>query len=1046
MKKILLLAALIAVFGCTKDETTQETTPEGGAINGSGKYITSVKVANNAGFVQLAPLAPVAESNSLSWKEGDRVLFYQIDKRGNYTGYVSVFALKDAATNLFEAVAEDKGMETNYSYVCVRGIPTALTSLKISEDYKNLFYTIPQGESDQPLEDNILLISEKFTVGRDDTAVSGVEFVTNDYTIFDLQIDANGHDIASVSLSSDDNVFVSVVGYDTNGAFSVGKSTLSNRQSFDVASNPGSAVKIKVLSHWNKLVTSTTLNLTITSPPSKGQIKSYRRAITLTQEDINKFFGSQQIAIPATVAGSGADAADLIPFEIPVWDGTASSTPKTETGADAAADNSQQTVYISTANELAWISEKSNANSATFQKTTFIQTNDIDLGGYPFTSIKKFSGIYDGDGLKIMNYKPLLVSGTNCGLVGVLEAGLVKNLTVENSAELIDLSSTSCSAFGVIAGQVTTGGSVQGCTTKCNFKLGAGTASGVVGQVYQGTAGGNYCAPDRRNMWIKDNKSYTNLQGAGSTAGIVGSVTVGSTTTNLDWTTPAYISANINYGALQSSAYKVGGIVADINFSQPTNANGISLIIENCENRGAISATGNILISGIVAEISNGNNITNADGLAAPYNKVLLKECNNYGSITSIHANLGAIVSKVTKAQGEESVVIDNCANFSANVTTSASNAYIGNVCGLLTGGTIQNCTNTTSLENRTTSGLGGILGTNAAGLSQSKVINCHNTGVITGKASVGGVVARFIAAANEDLIISKCSNSGEVYGTASGAFIGGVVGTTLGVVSGKITISDCINRDGAIVQIKNVTSASGNSAAGGVIGNLSNDDCTYRVINCINEADMICDTRTITGSNFGTSGVIGMSLGKSDVLIKGCVNRNCTIDVSKVTLATTSSNVVVSGVVNCAAGTPIIANCINSNVVFKVAAEELVAEGKYRLGGILGSASTPPMYACYVANTTIELGARVDKKTMFPFASVINTASQNNFVDDATATQVSVTAFGPSNWPSASLEGWGDTAPTNWDANKYGSWASSWDTYGSYDAQNPVYPTLKSN
>ncbi len=147
----------------------------------------------------------------------------------------------------------------------------------------------------------------------------------------------------------------------------------------------------------------------------------------------------------------------------------------------------------------------------------------------------------------------------------------------------------------------------------------------------------------------------------------------------------------------------------------------------------------------------------------------------------------------------------------------------VGGIVGTNGGGTIQNCLNHSTIIS--SGSAGGI-----TGYSDGPLLDCVNTGIVRGKAGVGGIAGQIV-----DSDITRCTNSGEVTSfkgaVGSGISVGGIVG--LKAQSG--TISYCTNL-GAITGVTDV---------GGIAGTHERD----RVINCLN-----------SGSVTGTSSVGGIS------------------------------------------------------------------------------------------------------------------------------------------------------------------------------------------
>lgn len=63
----------------------------------------------------------------------------------------------------------------------------------------------------------------------------------------------------------------------------------------------------------------------------------------------------------------------------------------------------------------------------------------------------------------------------------------------------------------------------------------------------------------------------------------------------------------------------------------------------------------------------------------------------------------------------------------------------VGDICGRNDGGTVENCTSGCTVKG-TGNAVGGICGSNQRGDHVGRVLNCHNTGKVSGKNRVGGV------------------------------------------------------------------------------------------------------------------------------------------------------------------------------------------------------------------------------------------------------------------------------------------------------------------
>lgn len=109
------------------------------------------------------------------------------------------------------------------------------------------------------------------------------------------------------------------------------------------------------------------------------------------------------------------------------------------------------------------------------------------------------------------------------------------------------------------------------------------------------------------------------------------------------------------------------------------------------------------------------------------------------------------------------------------NVTLADSyvsgNRSVGGICGWNDGGTVQNCTSGCTVKG-TGNSVGGICGSN-----EGRVLNCHNTGKVTGADNIGGVCGQ-----NQGTV-KGCYNIGKVSGTTQK--VGGVCGGGSGSSTG---------------------------------------------------------------------------------------------------------------------------------------------------------------------------------------------------------------------------------------------------------------------
>lgn len=162
------------------------------------------------------------------------------------------------------------------------------------------------------------------------------------------------------------------------------------------------------------------------------------------------------------------------------------------------------------------------------------------------------------------------------------------------------------------------------------------------------------------------------------------------------------------------------------------------------------------------------------------------------------------------------------------NVTLADSyvsgNRSVGGICGWNDGGTVQNCTSGCTVKG-TGNSVGGICGSN-----EGRVLNCHNTGKVTGADNIGGVCGF-----NLYSILQDSDNSGKVTGVS---VVGGVCGK---------------NSHGTVNGCYNTVEVSGNGNVGGVCG--WNDNGTVRESYNIRE---------VSGTTQKVGGVCGGGSGSS--------------------------------------------------------------------------------------------------------------------------------------------------------------------------------------
>ena len=267
-----------------------------------------------------------------------------------------------------------------------------------------------------------------------------------------------------------------------------------------------------------------------------------------------------------------------------------------------------------------------------------------------------------------------------------------------------------------------------------------------------------------------------------------------------------------------------------------------------------------------------------------------------YSGVVSIIANLGVAESYIYGDTCVGGVVGRNGAGYngveySSGTVTNCYNTgsvtgkdHVGGVVGFNEGPVI-NCYNTGSVTGRLD--VGGVAGSNS-----SSITDCYNTGSVTGSNGVGGV------AGHNSSSITDCYNTGSVTGKD---YVGGVAGSN----SGFGTVTNCYNTG----------SVTGKNKVGGVAG--YND---YIVTGCYNEG-------SVTGEEY-----VGGVVGENDVTVTGCYNTG-----------SVTGERVVGGVVGYSRSaydrSTTVANCYNTGIV----------NGNERVvGGVVGYNEGGTVTDCY--------------------------------------------------------------------------------------------------
>lgn len=403
------------------------------------------------------------------------------------------------------------------------------------------------------------------------------------------------------------------------------------------------------------------------------------------------------------------------------------------------------------------------------------------------------------------------------GIIGVCDGNVeacVNNGTIGFAGDNVD-------SVGGIAGRMSEG-TVSNCkntgTLNCEMKDSANLAiaGGIVGKVFVSATGSEKYMS--RGATIKDCENSGTVEGQMYAGGIAGQLS----NDHNDYCST--ISGCVNTGVVTAVDY-TGGIIGHMNCIGD-NAAGDSLLVENCENRAALS-TGSV--GGIIGQfISETGNVT-------------VKNCTNTGTLTSDGQHCGGIIGYwLMNSKPEQSVItIDGCTNSGDINTTLSAGGIISYmdmpICLSMDGEiaiSVANCTNNGDISSSALNGyIGGILGNWGMKDIPTTVANCTNIGtlaitkatdgmtdeeveIMTVSRIAGGIVGRVgeglllttdndeadnknIQATDAVLKITNSKNTGKLEVVDVDAqniknWFGGIIGNTCGEDGFSVLVENC--------------------------------------------------------------------------------------------------------------------------------------------------------------------------------------------------------------------------------------------------------------
>ena len=243
----------------------------------------------------------------------------------------------------------------------------------------------------------------------------------------------------------------------------------------------------------------------------------------------------------------------------------------------------------------------------------------------------------------------------------------------------------------------------------------------------------------------------------------------------------------------------------------------------------------NLNIKGTVSGTEDGEGVVGAVAGYA-YGKTVIDNCKVSATVNGTNDNIGGVVGTVSDSRisgcsmdgnvngavavggiagyAYDKTVIDNC-KVSGEVTGTGIN--IGGIAGAMSNSTISNCRMDGNVKNTGLTGTGGIVGGISGG---GDIVNCMNTGKVTGDKSVGGILG--------------C------------------------IMGGKTTIGNCSSL-GSTAE----NTAGGGCEHGGIVGFIDSNVESFTIVNCFSDCEIGVskDSGYIIGNNQNAGNVSAQSV-----------------------------------------------------------------------------------------------------------------------------------------------------------------------------------------
>lgn len=480
---------------------------------------------------------------------------------------------------------------------------------------------------------------------------------------------------------------------------------------------------------------------------------------------------------------------------------------------DITLEASNLIVGISNAEELAaFLAEDGAATYPSYWEVKLL--NDIDCSGVELPVAESYTGTFDGQGYKIMNWTtktPLFATAS----------GAVKNLTLDATCVLSLPESLPAGDYAFVVGNCT--GLVENVINEASL-----TWSGeVTGAVNVGTVVGNASGGATISKCV--NKGAVELNIA-SHAG-VGTTTIGGVCARLDEKESSLIEC-VNDGNLTVNT-EISASGANLYFGGITGCTNHNVLTKDCVNNGNITAN-----------LKQNKSVTALAGVN-PYTSGDILNCINTGNIV------------VNCEDAIFATAIGGLAAYSSGKVEDSSNSGAIKLEALYQGGRnklgqIDDSSNTTS---NAAIGVGGLVGYTYNKFALTKSTNSGEVSVLLSDQS------KFLKPS-----------------TLSRFEVGGLVGDGCGPISESSNSGNVSAEIKAAGDTYTATKAGHTTYVGGIVGAdyISKNQSGLNITNCTNTGNVSLYSANTNTTNHTVGGIVGWPGKESECtsVTKGCINR----------------------------------------------------------------------------------------------------------------------------------------------------------------------------